>query len=66
VEASTPVPEKVVSSDLAYEARFVTGDGSSVFLRLRGSELIGPLHVASAAPTGELMRGASDWILKDA
>ena len=67
VDASTLLGRKVVSVDRTDGAKFVFGDGSWMLLRLSGTEPLLRLYVEadSEAATKKLLKGASDWILKD-
>src|SRR6201993_2151823 len=67
VDSTTLLGRKVVSVDRTDGAKFVFGDGSWMLLRLSGTEPLLRLYVEaeSEAATAELVKEASDWILKD-
>jgi len=67
VDATTLLGRKVVSVDRTDGAKFVFGDGSWMLLRLSGTEPLLRLYVEaeSESATAQLVKEASDWILKD-
>jgi len=67
VDASTLAGRKVVSIDRTDGAKFVFDDGSSMLLRLSGTEPLLRLYVEaeSAAASAKLTRDASQWVLQN-